>query len=286
MSDYLIISGLKIDDYNCNHSDTVIGNVPAVSAVCGFVHNLLRGYADIFVENGVAIIYHNAVSRMGIEKHSNSLYGQRSKAAANGASIVEKYLGHGTLSLVIHLDIRDDDAFDDIASSLAMDLKEALKGARIASGALDFRTEPKVSVCTSSLAYQTALDEIPFGYILADKTDDIKDNTSWDSVINLIDAKKIDGKWEYSKYIPIAIGYAAIETPERRETHAGQRVHCYAETVTGLAEFVPFSTSSIDLGFRMCNTPNIQGNQDDAPAFFWAATYSENALTYLYRGHR
>lgn len=248
MKQGIILPNMKIYNFNCEQNSMVIADTPSITAIGGFVHNLLREYTEINSYQ-FRVLIHSAHRLKGHELFISEKYGQHTTV---NVPLVENIQGDCELSIVIYVN-------GDMPFELQDNIFNSLKSGRLAGGNL-FPYSPHIDesvlIFEDSEEYHKNMRKIKGkGLWLADFTDklDVPNKTQWDVFKELI--------FYSQKYLykPAAIGYAAVTDKyinhDLRKEDTGT---IFAEPLTGIIRFIPYSKYNIENHFIVNMLDNIE----------------------------
>lgn len=270
----LVVGPYRLQGGNAMHNDLCQG-VVAPSALAGFAHATdlkLRADGNPLGIAGAGVIVHGYEFAAGQPKFAPS--GSDLRSGKGAASIVASRTVDATISLVLEIvepsspnELSNDDAKDAVEGVRAL-----IDGGRLGGGVLVpiFRGRMRT---THGIAHgrgdlRTFLRQHPGGWILKDRHDLLMElgarfDDPMEALLHALVMVPLDDveleKAEAAPrsrikrrrnvpgaLVPVAIGYAAIETPKARRTlrkPKGDYLHVYAESVTSLGEYVHLGRS-------------------------------------------
>lgn len=269
MSTIVVFGPYRLQGCNAMHNDLCQGIV-APSALAGFAHATdlkLRAEGNPLGIAGAGVIVHDHEFAPGQPKLP--LSGSDLRSGKGAASIVATRTVDATISLIVEIvepSFPDEISHDDTKDAVN-EISALVAGSRLGGGVLHpifngrFRTTLGIAYDQNTL--RMFLRRHPGGWFLKDRHDLLTDlarqfDDPMDALLHALVMVPLD-EAEMAKVeaapkarikrrrnvpgavVPVAVGYAAIETPKARRTlrsPKGTHLHVYAESVTSLGEYV------------------------------------------------
>jgi CRISPR type I-F-associated protein Csy2 len=270
----VVVGPYRLQGGNAMHNDLCQGIV-APTALAGFAYATdlkLRADGNPLGIVGAGVIVHDhefAAGQAKLPPNGNDL-----RTGKGAASIVAARTVDATISLVLEIvepSFPDELSHDDTKDAVK-EMCTLVDGRRLGGGVLmpiyrgRFRTTLGIAYEQSEL--RTFLRRHPGGWFLKDRHDLLEELTRqfedpMDALLHALVMVPLD-EAEMAKaeaapktrikrrrnvsgaVVPVAVGYAAIETPKARRTlrsPKGAHLHVYAESVTSLGEYVHLGRS-------------------------------------------
>lgn len=261
---YLLLNRISANSSNVE-SNSHIAGLPAITAFTGFAHALERRH---FTPHGIqisgtAVLVHRFHLRRGHPKCPAALAQMPPKAGDINSPIVDELKGDGIFSLLLRLDLPEDDSsgdgFGDFldtpefdAEQIAAQIARRLPAYPLAGGAIvDSRG---VDWLEGPDQVKKRLSGMGDASLLIERNDLLQppdpDDTAEDGGHDYLDrwlralALLPDETGHFRRaqkgwIVPLALGYRALEPPQQRADSRTNAAHVYAEPVCGLGECRP-----------------------------------------------
>ena len=262
---FILFNHVRVEGVNAEANQYVAG-FPGVSAFTGYGHLLERKINEKFPENrvlvnGVSIISHEFQMDEGHPKISASTDGAKTHQIVT-PPILEEIKADMTISLVFSIMIKEnpEEELPEIG-----DFAHVFLDSFPMCGGSCWNKNP-VETFLDKIELWERLEGFSDGHVLIERMDLLgatenngqpvgcDDHDSLSDLLNVLTVHKheSDGKitWRRNQpgwIVPIAVGYQAIETPQKRLSVRDAQPHVYAEPLIGLGEFV--SIKKITFGF-------------------------------------
>ena len=272
---YVVFNQVKVEGLNAEPNQYIIG-FPSITAFTGYGHLFERKANERFPEtrivvNGVSIICHDFSLEEGHPKVVGSTQGVAAGKIVN-PPILEEVKADMTVSLILSIMIQDDP--EDMVPEISDFGHVFLDQAPMCGG-----------TCWGQYPVETFLDihelwgfleQLPDGWLLQERLDLLESDTN-DSLDQLLEISSVfrddeQGPWSRNQpgwIVPLAVGYQAIEEPQKRLSVRQACPHVYAEALIGAGEFIPVKKMIFDYSA----TPEI-------PKIFWKHRHDPQAGLY------
>jgi CRISPR-associated protein Csy2 len=274
MSDFILISKLKIQNANALSSPLTVG-FPAMTAWLGFTHLLQRRLHEInndykklrFLSTGVVVHDFRMLQHKDKYDSNYSLIGMKHPLKKDGKSpsFIEEARCHLTASIVIKCN-----DLDNIDKEIIEDIQKLILTLKVAGGDILSVKEIKYFRFNeddeASQEFKNLKIKLMPGYIVKERSDLMKKsfNQGEDTLDGLLDYLKVNNLYEKientkneekenqkDKYqwlqsrkergwiVPIATGFHGFTKLKKAENQRDDKTpHCFAESVITLGEFV------------------------------------------------
>jgi CRISPR-associated protein Csy2 len=247
---YLVLPQLTVHGANAIACPLVLG-YPSMTAINGLAHQVVRQIAtetEMTVQLHSFVVLHHAAQLRVHGRWRNRLTQKRfvhtdlrTRKSSTGdrahymlspsaAAMPEVDL---TISLVFEVSAEPGfrEALDDVSlESISIVGPKALGGTVQAVRTLQVHDE-----------LSAAIKSVPSCFVLCDRSQELlaDDADPLDRLLNLLSEQPVADLSARRRLTPLQTGWRAISAPTRRETPRGEGLHCFAEPLIGLGEFVP-----------------------------------------------
>ncbi len=276
---YILFKNLRTEGLNAEANQYIAG-FPAITSFTGYGHLFERKVNEFFPENpitvnGVAVISHAFHLYEGHPKCTGGSEGlQKNKIVS--PPILEEVKADMTVTLVFSVTVKEDPE-ENLPEIVGEYAHKFLDSFPLCGGSVWPQSETQYFLDEQELWVH--LETFSDGHFLIERTDlltGIEDDSGEDSLDELLNAlttskgENASGKdvWERSQpgwIIPIAVGYQAIEVPQKRLNVRDIQPHVYAEPVINLGEFMPIEKMVFDYSVTK-----------EVPKIFWKHKHNFN----------